>query len=189
MSYWRLFRQVLDELDVPVSPDRIVYANTVKERSHIRYAAQRGVQLTTFDSEQELVKIKSEHPAAQLLVRIAPPPSADDADVGSELAGMDVKFGCRPAEAVRLLSVAARLGLLVVGVSFYAGHRCYDPSVYLRCIAAAKMVFDASVADGRKLEVLDVGGGFYGDRSGVVRLPFTEAAAALRASIDQYFAD
>jgi ornithine decarboxylase len=185
--------QVLDLIDVPVSPARIIYAHTIKEAAFIRYASKRGVDLMTFDCEEELFKIRTEHPTARLVVRIRPPqqlpPSGGTtnvADAGCEVS-LRSKFGCRPTEAVRLLAVADKLGLRVVGVSFYAGCRCYDPAIYDRCIAAAKFVFDSAAAEGRRrLELLDIGGGFYGDRIGP-RLPFADAATAIRSSLERHF--
>ena len=50
----RSSRQVLS-LGVP--PSRILFANPCKMPSHVRYAASRGVEWTTFDSEAELHKV------------------------------------------------------------------------------------------------------------------------------------
>lgn len=188
--YDQCIMQVLDETDVGVDPTRIIYANPIKESEYIRYAAKRGVDLMTFDCEEELLKIKIENPAANLVVRICVPSSSNELvtpDCGKHQS-MDSKFGCEPSEAVRLIGVADQLGLLVSGVSFYAGHRLYDSTIYERAIAVAKFVFDSAfVSFGRRLELLDIGGGFYGDRN--PRLSFQNAAAVLRSSISQHFGD
>ncbi len=55
-------------LDLGVSPDRIIYANPCKQISHIKYAAQRGVQLMTFDNEWELFKVKDHFPTAKYVI-------------------------------------------------------------------------------------------------------------------------
>ncbi len=52
-------------LDLGVSPDRIIYANPCKQASYIRYAYKAGVNTMTFDNEQELYKIKANHPNAK----------------------------------------------------------------------------------------------------------------------------
>ena len=39
-------------------PSNIILANTIKFRSDITFAVNQGVQLMTFDNEQELMKIK-----------------------------------------------------------------------------------------------------------------------------------
>ncbi|KAK8759283.1 hypothetical protein V5799_003086 [Amblyomma americanum] len=50
--------EMMSVFDIGVSPERIVYANTVKCTSHLRFAQQRGVTLITFDSVEELDKIE-----------------------------------------------------------------------------------------------------------------------------------
>lgn len=40
-----------------VSPSRIIYANPCKTKSFIKHAAAQGVDLMTFDNEQELYKV------------------------------------------------------------------------------------------------------------------------------------
>ena len=52
-------------LALGVDPSRIVYANSIKQTSFIKYSAQNGVDLMTFDNEEELVKIKSIYPSAR----------------------------------------------------------------------------------------------------------------------------
>ncbi len=48
-----------------IGPERIIFANTTKAVSHIRYAAANGVDLMTFDNEEELHKIKRYFPDAR----------------------------------------------------------------------------------------------------------------------------
>ena len=52
-------------LDLGVSADRIIYANPCKQLSYLQYAYENGVNLMTFDNEQELYKIKVTHPNAK----------------------------------------------------------------------------------------------------------------------------
>lgn len=48
-----------------VDADKIVYANPAKIASHIRHAANVGVNVMSFDNEMELHKIKQYHPNAR----------------------------------------------------------------------------------------------------------------------------
>ena len=48
-----------------VPPERIIYANPCKQVSQIKYAASNGVQMMTFDSEIELMKVARAHPKAK----------------------------------------------------------------------------------------------------------------------------
>lgn len=52
-------------LNLGVDPSRIIFANPVKQASHIRHAASSGVDVMTFDNETELHKIKTLYPAAK----------------------------------------------------------------------------------------------------------------------------
>ena len=52
-------------LELGVSPERIIYANPNKQISHLKYAASKGVSMTTFDGEEELHKIKELFPQAR----------------------------------------------------------------------------------------------------------------------------
>ncbi|KAK3563803.1 hypothetical protein QTP86_034527, partial [Hemibagrus guttatus] len=48
-----------------VEPSRIIYANPCKQVSHIKYASAHGVQMMTFDSEVELMKVARSHDNAK----------------------------------------------------------------------------------------------------------------------------
>ncbi len=52
-------------LDLGVTPDRIIYANPCKQISHLKFAAEKGVELMTFDNELELHKVKKHFPTAR----------------------------------------------------------------------------------------------------------------------------
>ena len=45
-----------------VSPDRIIFVNCCKAESHIKYAESVGVNLTTFDSMDEIENMQKWHP-------------------------------------------------------------------------------------------------------------------------------
>ena len=57
-------------LNLGVPANRIIFANPCKQASHVKYAAANNVSMMTFDNEQELHKIKSICPDAQLVIRI-----------------------------------------------------------------------------------------------------------------------
>ncbi|GCB76060.1 hypothetical protein scyTo_0015419, partial [Scyliorhinus torazame] len=95
--------------DIGVAGERIVYANPCKESSHIKYAASRGVQLLTFDNEDELHKVAMNHPAAKLVLRIATNYSATQISLSE-------KFGATISECGHLMECAAALKLDIIGV-------------------------------------------------------------------------
>ena len=62
-------------LQMGVSPERIIFANPCKIKSHVMFAKQNKVAMMTFDDEHELEKIKKIYPEAKLVLRILPPPT------------------------------------------------------------------------------------------------------------------
>lgn len=52
-------------LSLGVHPERIIFANPTKPKSHIRYASTVGVKTMTFDCDLELQKIKAICPDAK----------------------------------------------------------------------------------------------------------------------------
>lgn len=169
-------REISSVLDMGVARDRIIYANTVKCSKNLRFALDHGVTLMTFDSAEELSKVKDTN--ARLLLRI----------VASEFGcqhSMNRKYGCSLDEARGLLQLARDTNVNVVGVAFHVGCSYQYPEIFTRTIADAKAVFDISEQLGIKMSMLDIGGGFPG---GVrMRQKFSKVALAIREAIDKYF--
>ncbi|XP_031698463.1 ornithine decarboxylase-like, partial [Anarrhichthys ocellatus] len=103
--------EIQQMLSLGVTPDKIIYAHTTKPLSHIKYACTHGVDMMTFDSEEELLKISLSHAKAKLVLRIAVDDSASKIRFSS-------KFGARLESVGKLLGRAGELGLEVIGVSF-----------------------------------------------------------------------
>lgn len=164
-------------LNLGISPNQIIFANPCKAISHIKYAANVRVNLTTFDSKLEIDKIKKRHPHCHLLLRVKAPN-----DSGA-LRPLGKKFGVLPEEVEPLLHYACNVvGLKVVGVSFHVGSIAQNPSIYREAIAAARAVFD--VADHLrmpKMQILNIGGGF---RSTPL---FEEIASVVNEAVQDYF--
>uniref|UniRef100_A0A8C9HI01 Orn/DAP/Arg decarboxylase 2 N-terminal domain-containing protein n=1 Tax=Piliocolobus tephrosceles TaxID=591936 RepID=A0A8C9HI01_9PRIM len=142
-------------LGLGVAPSRIIYANPSKPASHIRYAARHGVQLLTFDSEEELTKVAQHHPGARLLLRLR----TQDRQSTFPLS---TKFGASLEACGHLLTSARDLGLAVVGASFYVGSNCQTPQSFTQAIADCRCVFEMGHGAGHDMSCLDIGGGFPG---------------------------
>lgn len=164
---------------IGVSPQRIIFANPAKMASHIRYSSAAGVDVMTFDSETELVKIKQYMPHAQLVIRIR-------CDAAAAQCPLGIKFGCDPVtEAPRLIKVAAVLGLEIIGVSFHVGSGTEETGVYGRAIRFARALFTvAENAGHRRVHLLDIGGGFPGGRDSSIN----EVAQVINSAVESEFA-
>ncbi|KAM9356246.1 ornithine decarboxylase isoform 2-T2 [Pholidichthys leucotaenia] len=161
-----------------VDPSRIIYANPCKQVSQIKYASAHGVQLMTFDSEVELLKVARCHDNAKLVLRIA-------TDDSKSVCRLSVKFGAPLKSCRSLLESAKNLGLDVVGVSFHVGSGCTDSGTYSQAIADARCVFDIGYELGFSMDLLDIGGGFPGSDN--AELKFEEITAVINTALDKYF--
>ncbi|KAL5212531.1 hypothetical protein ABZP36_023378 [Zizania latifolia] len=168
-------------LALGVAADRVIYANPCKLESHLVHAASVGVDLTTFDSEEEVAKIKRCHPRCRLLLRIKAP----DVDENAML-NLGTKYGAHREEVVPLLSAARRAGMSVVGVSFHVGSGVSRVGVYAAAIEAARVAFDSAVALGMQpMHVLDIGGGFKATGGSTLQ----EACDVIHAALARHFGD
>ncbi|XP_043685376.1 ornithine decarboxylase-like [Vespula pensylvanica] len=164
-------------LSTGVDPSRIIFANPAKPASHIRHAAAMGVDTMTVDNESELHKIKKLFPTAKIVIRIR-----CDAEVAQCQLGM--KFGCDPTqEAPNLLRLASILNLDVVGISFHVGSGCQDPPVYQRAIHHARLLFDLASDLGFNPYLLDIGGGYPGNKGSSI----DKIADVINKALDEYF--
>jgi ornithine decarboxylase len=161
-----------------LGPERIIYANPCKQKSHLKFAAQHKISLMTFDNEYELHKVKAIYPTAKLVLRV----KVDDS---KSICQFNIKFGANPDDAPHLFSVAKALGLDVSGVSFHVGSGCCDAKAFSKAVAVAKTVFDVAVDAGFKPTLLDIGGGFPGTDETTVT--FKEIAFELNRALDEHF--
>ncbi|KAF1391127.1 hypothetical protein PFLUV_G00038650 [Perca fluviatilis] len=127
-------------LSLGVTPDNIIYAHTTKPLSHIKYACAHGVDMMTFDSEDELLKVSCCHAKAKLVLRTA-------VDDSKSLLKLSSKFGARLVSVGKLLERAGELGLDVIGVSFHVGSGCTEGSTFKQAIADARHVFDIAFSE------------------------------------------
>ncbi|XP_049526861.1 ornithine decarboxylase [Dermacentor silvarum] len=163
-------------MQLGVSPERIVFANPIKSVEDLDYAKRNNVTLMTFDSTDELDKIRDKN--ARLLLRI------QGNTVGCGIT-MNNKFGCSLADASKVLRKARCRNLNIAGVSFHIGAAFKHPTVFQRTIEDAKAVFDVGRELGFKMDTLDIGGGFPG---GARKLEsFVELCCIIRDAIDTNF--
>ena len=136
-----------------IAPARVSFGNTIKKPADIAWAHGVGVTLFAFDASEELRKIATHAPGADVYCRIL-------VEAEGALWPLNRKFGCVPEMAIGLLIEARSLGLTPVGVSFHVGSQQLDPAQWDRAIATTKSVFDGCAASGVTLSMVDLGGGF-----------------------------
>jgi ornithine decarboxylase len=133
--------------------DKIIYANTIKPIETLQ-ALDQYKPLVTFDNIEELKKIKQHAPHAGLVLRLRVPNTGSMVELSS-------KFGADPGEAVDLIIAAFDMGLEVEGLSFHVGSQCTNFDNYVQALNLASAVLtEAETRAGKKIKILDIGGGF-----------------------------
>jgi ornithine decarboxylase len=135
-----------------VDPADVLFSNPVKPGAHVAEAAAAGLYRFAFDSEGELRKIAANAPGSSVYVRLR---------VGDEhsIFPLSRKFGTNTGDAVRLLVLARRLGLVPYGITFHVGSQCTDPQAWERAIDRCGAVMTDLAGHGIRLDMLDLGGG------------------------------
>jgi ornithine decarboxylase len=155
-----------------INPDNIIFANPCKMNEHIHYANINNINLMTFDSYHELIKIKMYHPFAKLIIRIR----VDDSKAKCKFSK---KFGIDIEDCSKLLDSAKELGLNVVGISFHVGSNCSDENSYYNALLDSIRVCDIMISKGYKPSIIDIGGGFPGDND----IKFIKMAEVIRKTM------
>lgn len=169
-------------LDLGASPDKIIFANTIKSTEDLAFAHKQKVRLLTFDNEPELYKIAKYCPGAKVLARIKVSNSGATVE-------LSLKFGADPEQAIFLLKKAKSLGLQPVGVAFHVGSQCINVENYLQALNVSSEIFAEAKKIGLELTLLDIGGGFpikhFDDDK---HISFKDIAIQLRAKMKRLFA-
>ncbi|KAL4756213.1 type III PLP-dependent enzyme [Aspergillus foveolatus] len=140
-------------LSLNIDPARIIFSNPCKAPAALIFARQVGVTRMTFDNLDELDKICTYIPEAQLLLRTH---ASDD----SALIPLGDKFGAHLDTTKQLLLRAWDLGLNVAGVSFHIGTGARNPECFRQAIHDAHSAFSHAETIGFRPTILDIGGGF-----------------------------
>lgn len=140
-------------------PRDLVYSNPIKRRDDVASAHTRGVRLFVVDSPDEARKVAAEAPGASVLCRLLTSGAGSDWPLSR-------KYGCSTAEAVRILRLAASLGLDPAGTAFHVGSQQRDPGAWSAPVQASADAFSSLRSEGLRPWLLDLGGGFPAEHEG-----------------------
>lgn len=139
-------------LDLGVDPGRLYYGNPIKKAADIARAYALGVRGFAFDTEDDLLRIAEHAPGAEVECRFLAAAPQSQTPFGT-------KFGCAPAEALRLLARAHDLGLTVAGPYFHVGSQQLDPQAWRIGLEQAAQIVDALSDKGITVSSVNIGGG------------------------------
>lgn len=133
--------------------DQIICSNPIKNPTFIQRMAADGVFAMVVDSEYEVEKIARHARGTRVYVRLA----VDNSGAVLPLAG---KFGVDGETALALLNYAREQGLDPIGLSFHVGSQCVAAGNWANAIRACGEVWRAAEANGHRLFLLNIGGGY-----------------------------
>ena len=170
-------KEIISILDLGVSPDRIIFANTRKFVSAINLAKLHGIKKMTFDSKDELEKILQIYPDAEFILRI----KADDSHSTIKL---NTKFGCSMTKGREIIKICNEKKVNLIGISFHVGSSCSSPLSYKQAIEDSAILFkEANEKFNFDFKFLDIGGGWPGSDDPL----FLELAEIVKKSLIKYF--
>jgi diaminopimelate decarboxylase len=142
---------------------KIIFAGVGKTRSEMAYALQQGIHGFNVESEPELHALSEVASGLGLTARIALRVNPDvDARTHAKISTgkAENKFGVPYAEARELYAVAGKLpGIAVSGIHMHIGSQITQLDPFRNAFRLMRELAEALIADGHKLEHLDIGGG------------------------------
>lgn len=151
-------------LRIGAEPERIVYAGAGKTDAEIEYALSRGVRLFNVESRPELTRINElalrAGKVARIALRLNP-----DVEAGTHRKTATgkghTKFGIGITEAEELYREAAAWdGVEVLGIHLHLGSPIYTTEPYETALAMTVGLVERLRAAGRRVECIDIGGGY-----------------------------
>lgn len=138
---------------IKVEPSRIISSNPVKTIKFLRLAAKYGVNNFSFDSYDEVAKLKEFIPGCNVYVRLTVP------NEGSEWP-LSKKFGVEIDHALKLLLYARERDLNPIGITFHVGSQCTNIYNWNSALDKAKVLWELAMKKGLNLKMLNIGGGY-----------------------------
>lgn len=160
-----------------VAPERIFYGNTIKKAEDVKYFYDKGVRTFASDCENDVRKIAANAPGSNVYFRILLP-ETDTADWP-----LSRKFGCSEAMVMKLIPLAAGLGLKPVGVSFHVGSQQRNMDIWDLALETSARIFRNSPV---RLGLVDLGGGLPAHYVQTVS-ELNDYAQKIRAFIEKHF--
>jgi ornithine decarboxylase len=132
----------------------------------------------TFDCLEELEKIHTIYPDAQIILRIC----VDDTNSKCKF---NSKFGCPLYNIPSIFERIKSLQMNLVGFSFHVGSGCSDPRSYYNAIKDCAVSYKLSKDYGFNISIIDIGGGFPGiDKN----IRFADICDNINEAIADFFA-
>lgn len=149
---------IMHVLACGVPPERIIFTNSVKTPTQIRYAEQVGVSKLTADSMWELRKIKELYPHAKVLIRFKSDSSVSRTSTSTSTT---TRVVIDTDESIRLIRACRDLDLNLHGFSFHLSTPCSEMFALNHGIDTCKHLIHVARTIGcHDVQLIDIGAGF-----------------------------
>lgn len=136
-----------------IHPNRILFSNPVKIKTDIQAAHKYGINWFVADCLEEVIKIDTFAPNANIYLRIDVNNRGADYPLGK-------KFGCKKQDAEFIMELSRTAKFKLRGLTFHVGsqNRCIDK--WIDAIHKCKKLITKMISYGLTCEMLNIGGGF-----------------------------
>jgi diaminopimelate decarboxylase len=148
-----------------IRAERIVFSGVGKTRPELEQAMAAGILCFNVESEGELRLLsevgRSAGRPAPVALRINPDIESPTPHAYTRTGHRATKFGIPSEDALGLYRLAGELeGVEAIGIDAHIGSQILDPEPYRESLLHLLELVDALRAEGVRLELLDIGGGF-----------------------------
>ncbi|MFH8796578.1 type III PLP-dependent enzyme [Streptomyces sp. NPDC017941] len=175
--------EIAQALATGTPADRIHYGNTIKSDRQITEAHRLGIRDFATDSVEDVRAIAEFAPGSRVFCRLS-------TDGDGALWGLSHKFGCSPADALRVMEEARAAGLTPSGLSVHVGSQQMTAEAWSDACDRMADVLDALRRRGIALDHINLGGGLpalgYRDRLGTpLEPPLDKIFAVIREGMQR----
>jgi len=157
----------------------ILYAQPCKTLQDIDTCVRHGIRATVVDSPEEMSKLANAGWKSDVLIRLMVPDSNSKQPFSR-------KFGAPLEWIPEIINIAKNSKIKVSGFSFHVGSECENPEQFSKALHVCRLAMDQAVFtcayDARKLNTIDIGGGFLPTESNI-----SHVSQVLAHSREQYF--
>lgn len=148
-------RNELDQLlALGISPERMIFGNTIKKKKDIAYFFEHGVRLFATDSITDLNMISDAAPGSRVYFRLLMDGLGADRPLSK-------KMGCHPDLVRQLVKTAVRFGLEPYGISFHPGSQQRDVGQWSSALTTVGQLLRSIREEIHvDLKMVNMGGGF-----------------------------
>lgn len=140
-------------LELGANMQTVFYSNPIKSPVSIKHAAANGIAWYCVDTPEEVEKIAAIKADAKLYLRI----QVSNEGSSWPLAG---KFGASPQGVTALIDICKKLNMQLSGVTFHVGSQCTNINNWVEGIRSANIIFTRLKENGFSPELLNLGGGY-----------------------------